>query len=59
MEEGYNLIQNNPILKNQYRESNETNKITNFNLNKFAKQIEENLYSLYKSNSSSYMNFLQ
>ena len=59
LEEGYNLIQNNPILKNQYRESNETNKITNFNLNKFAKQIEENLYSLYKSNSSSYMNFLQ
>ena len=58
MEEGYNLIQNNLILKSQYNESNRGNKVTNFNLYSFSKQIEENLYLLYKSNLSSYRSFL-
>ena len=58
LEEGYNLIQNNLILKSQYNESNRGNKVTNFNLYSFSKQIEENLYLLYKSNLSSYRSFL-
>ena len=58
LEEGYNLIQNNFIYKSQYNESNRGNKVTNINLYSFSKQIEENLYLLYKSNLSSYRSFL-
>lgn len=57
--EGQKLIKDNPNLKEQYAQNSNKNEITNLYLNNFSKKIEENLYSLYKSNSSSYFNFLQ
>ena len=55
--EGYNMIDNNQVLKKQYEQSRK--KISKSNLNTFSKQIENNLFFLYKSNPSSYRNFLQ
>ena len=58
LKEGFDLIQNNPVLKNQYYQSNCKNKITNINLSNFSEQIEKNIFSFYKSNSSLYNNYL-
>ena len=52
-------MENNYSFKRQYELSDKNNKITNSNLTSFSKQIEENLFFLYKSNSSSYKNYLQ
>ena len=57
--EGYNIIENNHSFKRQYELSDSKNKITNTNLSSFSKQIEENLFYLYKSNPNSYKNYLQ
>ena len=59
LEEGYNLIQNDPAFKIKYDQSNSQNKITKLNLNIFSQQIENNLFLLYKSNPSLYKNYLQ
>ena len=58
LKEGFELIQNNFDLRNQYEQNNNRNKITNTNLSNFSEQIEKNLFLLYKSNSSLYKNFL-
>ena len=59
LNEGYKIMENNYSFKRQYELSDKNNKITNSNLTSFSKQIEENLFFLYKSNSSSYKNYLQ
>ena len=59
LSEGYNLIENNHSFKRQYELTDSINKITKINLTTFSKQIEENLFFLYKSNPSSYKNYLQ
>ena len=59
LSEGYNLMENNHSFKRQYDLSDLKNKITNTNLTTFTNQIEENLFFLYKSNPSSYKNYLQ
>ena len=59
LSEGYKLIENNHSFKRQYELSDSKNKLTNTNLTTFSKQIEENLFFLYKSNPSSYKNYLQ
>ena len=52
-------MENNHSFKRQYDLSDLKNKITNTNLTTFTNQIEENLFYLYKSNPSSYKNYLQ
>ena len=59
LSEGYNLIENNHSFKRQYELTDSNNKISKINLTTFSKQIEENLFFLYKSNPSSYKNYLQ
>ena len=59
LSEGYNLIENNHSFKRQYELTDSLSKITKINLSSFSKQIEENLFFLYKSNPSSYKNYLQ
>ena len=55
--EGYNLIENNHVIKYEYE--NSKNKLSKLDLNTFSTRIENNLFLLYKSNPSSYKNFLQ
>lgn len=57
--EGYNLMENNRSFKRQYELSDLVNKITKVNIKNYSEQIEEYLFSLYKSNPSSYKNYLQ
>ena len=51
------MIENNHVIKYEYE--NSKNKLSKLDLNTFSTRIENNLFLLFKSNPSSYKNFLQ